>query len=127
MTATTTRKRLAIVVLSDPKGGGEEALGRLFNALTAARDARDEGDDVTLLFQGTGTRWLGELTRAEHPAAALFAAVRDRVAGAACGCAEVFEATSGVQACGVPLLGKPGASLPSLPGLSRQGYEVLVF
>ena len=52
-----TRSSIAIVVLSDPEGGGEEALGRLFNALAAAYDFRVAGDAVQVLFQGAGTRW----------------------------------------------------------------------
>jgi len=55
----------AIIVMSDPKSGFEEALGRVFNALAAAYDAKRAGDDVTLQFPGTGTRWAGELVNLE--------------------------------------------------------------
>jgi len=44
--------KAAIVVLSDPKSGTEDALGRLFNALASAYDFKHSGDDVTILFQG---------------------------------------------------------------------------
>ena len=60
--------KAAIIVLSDPKSGSEEALGRVFNALAAAYDFKQQGDEVTVRFQGTGTRWIGELSKAEHPA-----------------------------------------------------------
>jgi len=40
-----------VVVLSDPKSGTEDALGRLFNALASAYDFK-HSDDVTILFQG---------------------------------------------------------------------------
>ena len=49
--------RLAIFVLSDPKSGSEESLGRLFNALSTAHDANARGDEVALVFLGAGTRW----------------------------------------------------------------------
>ena len=49
--------KAAVVVLSDPKSGSEESLGRLFNALAATYDFKQRGDDVRLLFAGTGTRW----------------------------------------------------------------------
>ena len=55
--------KTAIVVLSDPSGG-EEALGRVFNALAAAYDFRQRGHAVEVLFQGTGTRWVSALQKA---------------------------------------------------------------
>lgn len=55
----------AIVILSDPKGG-EEALGRAFNALAFAADAEKAGDEVQMLFAGAGTRWPAELTKLGH-------------------------------------------------------------
>ena len=86
----------AIVILSDPKAG-EDALGRVFNGLAAAYDFKQQGDDVTVLFQGAGTRWIGELTKSDHPVHELFDAVKDTVAGVSCGCAEVFGATEEIE------------------------------
>ncbi len=123
--------KLAIAILSDPKSGSEESLGRLFNGLALAHDARTKGDDVAVLFAGAGTRWPGELTKLSHPARGLYDGVRDLVRGASCGCAEVFGATKGVEACGVPML--RDNPLPSTPGLASlrdlvvQGYTVQVF
>ncbi len=73
--------KAAIVILSDPKNGLEESAGRAFNALSAAYDFKRQGEDVTILFQGAGTRWIGELTKADHPFHALFETVKDKVAG----------------------------------------------
>lgn len=123
--------KAAVVVLSDPKGGSEEALGRLFNALAAAYDFKQRGDEVTVLFQGAGTRWAGELVKKDHPAYELFNAVKDKVAGASCGCADVFGAQDGVAACGLDLIkdnAVPRTSgLASLARLAAQGYSVLTF
>jgi hypothetical protein len=123
--------KAAIVVLADPKLGSEEALGRLFNALAAAYDFKQRNVPVTLLFQGAGTRWAGELANREHPASQLFAAVKDTVAGVSCGCADVFGARDGAAACGLDLITEnavPGTSgLPSLARLVGEGYTVLTF
>ncbi len=123
--------KAAIVVLSDPKTGSEDALGRVFNALAAAYDFKQGGDDVTILFHGAGTRWIGELTKAEHPAHTLFEEVKDEVAGASCGCADVFGATEEVEKSGFDLISEnpvPGTSgLPSLRKLVSEGYAVLTF
>ena len=122
--------KVAIVVLSDPKAG-EEALGRLFNALATALEHKQAGDEVVLLFSGTGTRWLPALNDASHPARELFTAVEDLVAGASCGCADVFGATEGIAATGHKLLkdfALPGTrGIRSLQALTRQGYHVITF
>jgi hypothetical protein len=123
--------KAAVIVLSDPKAGSEESLGRLFNALAAVYDFKQRGADVQLLFQGAGTRWAGELVNAEHPAHELFQSVKDKVAGVSCGCADVFGAQEGVAASGFDLITEnavPNTSgLPSLARLTAEGYAVLTF
>ncbi len=123
--------KTAIIVLSDPKSGSEEALGRVFNALAAAYDFKKHGDNVTVLFQGAGTRWIAEVTKNDHPAHALFEKVKDKVAGASCGCADVFGAAEDVMKSGFELIKNnpvPGTSgLPSLQKLTADGYAVLTF
>ena len=123
--------KTAIVVLSDPKSGGEEALGRLFNALAAAYDLKQKQQEVAILFQGAGTRWAGLLTVPEHPVHALYAAVADRVVGVSSGCADVFGARADAETSGFSLIGEnavPGTSgLPSLARYVSEGYAVLTF
>ena len=123
--------KAAIVILSDPKTGSEEALGRVFNALASAYDFKQKGDDVTILFQGAGTRWTGQLTKKDHPAHDLYKAVEDKVAGVSCGCADVFGAKADAESNGFKLLkdnSVPGTGgLPSLRTLTQQGYNVLTF
>ena len=71
--------KTAIIVMSDPKNGLEEALGRVFNALALAAECKQKGDDVAVVFNGTGTRWPAELSKLSHPANGLYNAVRDVV------------------------------------------------
>jgi hypothetical protein len=121
----------AIVVLADPQSGSEDALGRVFNALSAAYDFKQQGDDVTLLFQGAGTRWVGELSKPDHPAHDLFQQVQDVVGGVSCGCADVFGATDEARASGFDLIKDnrvPGTTgLPSVRNLVADGRAVLTF
>src|SRR4051812_1409650 len=98
----TAPMKTAIVILSDPRGG-DEALGRLFNGLAVAHESKSRGDDVTILFQGAGTRWAGTLRAADHPARGLYDAVKDKVAGVSCGCAEVFGAAEDARSAGCTL------------------------
>ena len=123
--------KAAVVVLSDPGGGSEESLGRLFNALAAVYDFKQRGDDVTLLFQGAGTRWAGEVIKEDHPAHELYRAVEDKVAGVSCASADVFGATEAAEKNGFDLIKDnpiPGTTgLASLAGLTANGYSILTF
>ena len=123
--------KAAILVLSDPRTGSEEALGRVFNALAAAYDFKSRGQEVTILFNGAGTRWIGELGKEDHPAHALFEEVKDKVAGVSCGCADVFGGSEEAKQAGFELITDnpvPGTSgLPSLHKLTADGYTVLTF
>lgn len=123
--------KAAILVMSDPNHGQEEALGRVFNALACAYDFKQSGSEVTVLFNGTGTRWIAELSKSEHPVAGLFDAVKDVVAGVSCGCADVFGAAEEVERSGFDYLTEnaiPGTrGLPSLHKLVADGYQILTF
>lgn len=123
--------KTAIIVLSDPDAGGEEALGRLFNALAAAYDMKQRQQEVEIVFQGAGTRWPGHLVNADHAGHALYAAVADRVAGVSSACADVFGARGAAESNGFSLIGDnpvPGTSgLPSLARYVSEGYSVLTF
>lgn len=123
--------KTAIVIFSDPKAGGEEALGRLFNGLFLTLELKDKGQDVALIFQGAGSRWPTEITKPAHPAHGLFHAVADKVAGVCGGCADVFGATEGAKATGLKLIREK--DIPGVGGildLSRyldQGYRLVTF
>lgn len=120
-------KKTAIIILSDPKAGSEEALGRVFNALASAYEFKHAGEDVKIIFQGTGIRWPEQLEKADHPINALYSEVRAYVHGLSKGCVAVF----GTEVSGYELLnenevpGTPG--LPSLLTLRNDGYDILIF
>ncbi|MEO4004398.1 DsrE family protein [Flavobacterium sp. CAU 1735] len=120
-------KKTAIIILSDPKAGSEEALGRVFNALASAYEFKHEGDDVKIIFQGAGIRWPEHLEKPEHPVNALYKEVKDHVHGLSKGCVAVF----GTEISGYELLndnavpGTPG--LPSFVNLKKEGYDILIF
>ncbi len=123
--------KVTIAIFSDPKNGSEEALGRVFNGLAAAYDFKQAGDDVSVVFQGAGTRWIGELIKKDHPAHELFEAVKDQVAGVSCGCADVFGGAEEAQKSGFDLIKNnpiPGTSgLTSFRTLISEGATVLTF
>lgn len=104
--------KTVIVVFADPKPGTEEALGRVFNALFLAYELKQKSQEFDLVFQGAGVRWPAELALPQHPAHALYEAVRENIV--ACGgCADVFGAREGLAPTGVKLV-----SDMSIPGTS---------
>jgi len=127
---TRLKMKIAILILSDPQAG-EEALGRMFNALALAAETIQHGDQTEIVFTGTGTRWPAELSRLTHPAHGLYESVRSSVAGACNHCAVVFGASAGVKACGLPTLkdndlaGTQG--LASIRRYLAEGWQTLVF
>jgi len=122
--------KTAIIIMSDPKSG-DEALGRLFNGLATAYEGKTHGDDFTVAFLGAGSRWPEIINQMDHPAHALFEAVKGSIAGVSCGCADVFGASGGARACGVNLLTDnpiPGTSgMASLRKFVKEGYTILSF
>ena len=101
--------------------------GRFTNAIELAKEAKEQGDDVRIIFDGAGTRWIPELSRAEGGYKwKNFAAVRDVVAGACAFCAGAFGVKEAVKAAGIPLLSDYEGH-PSLRGLIAQGYQVITF
>jgi hypothetical protein len=123
--------KAAIIVLSDPKAGTDESLGRVFNALASAYEFKANNNEVTIIFQGAGSRWPIELTKPEHPVHGLFEEVKDKVAGISAGCANVFGAADEAKKRGFRLIrdnAVPGTDgLPSLRNLAEQGYTILTF
>ncbi|VAW77267.1 hypothetical protein MNBD_GAMMA13-118 [hydrothermal vent metagenome] len=123
--------KAAILVMSDPKSGSEEALGRVFNALATTYDFKQSGDEVSILFHGTGTRWISELSRPDNPVHGLFELVKDKILGVSSGCADVFGATADLKESSFNAISEnqvPGTSgLPSLRALMADGYSILTF
>ncbi len=123
--------KTAIIILTGPKTGSEEALGRIFNGLAAAYDFKQAGDEVSIRFQGAGTRWIGELSKKDHAAHDLFEAVKDKVAGVSCGCADVFGGTEEAEKSGFDLIKDnpvPGTTgMASFRKLAAEGYTILTF
>jgi hypothetical protein len=123
--------KIAIVILSDPKHGGEEALGRLFNGFAAAYDIKQSGGEISIFFQGTGTRWPSLIIQQQHPAHGLYEALKDNIVGVSSGCADVFGAAEDAVASGFELIKEsliPGTSgVPSIAKLLESGTTVLSF
>ena len=116
--------KAAIVVLADTDT--HEALGRVVNALEAVKEFKEGGDEVQLIFDGAGSKWVGQLSRPDHKAHGLYESVRDRVSGVCEYCAGAFGVKDEVQACGVPLT-DDFEGHPSFRNLMSEGYQIITF
>ena len=116
--------KIAILVLADTETHGD--LGRVVNALEVAKEFKDAGDQVTILFDGAGTRWVAELSKPEHKRHALFESLRDVIHGACAFCSAAFGVKDAVAAAGITLLDE-FEQHPSIRSLVNDGYQVLTF
>lgn len=123
--------KVAIIILSDPANGGEDAFGRAFNGLAAAWDIKQAGGEVTIIFQGAGVRWPALITKADHPLNGLYELVKGNIEGVSCGCADAFGAADAAAACGMKVIKEnpvPGTTgLASFAKLLKFGTTVLTF
>lgn len=115
---------IAIVILTDTEGS--EGLGRVVNALTAAKEFKEGGDHVKVAFTGAGTKWVGELTKPDHKLHSVFNELKDQITGACSFCAGAFGVDESVQSAGVNLLEEYGTNM-SFRQLIQDGYHVLTF
>lgn len=115
---------MAIVVLADTETLGD--LGRVVNALEAVKEFKDANDEVQLIFDGAGTKWIGELSDPDHKYHGLYRSVQDKVSGACHYCANAFGVNNAVEAAHVPLLGDFEGH-PSFRKLVSRGYQIITF
>lgn len=116
--------KVAIVILTDTEGG--EALGRVVNALTAAKEFAEGGDDVRVVFSGAGTKWVGALSKPDHALHDTYTALKPHIDGACGYCAEAFGVGKEVEACGVRMLKDFGTNM-SYRKLLQAGYQIINF
>jgi len=116
--------KVAIVVLADTTQA--DGLGRIVNALMAAKEFKDSKDDVQLIFSGAGTKWLGEIADPRHKLHGVYTDVKDRIAGACGFCASAFGVTDSVKGCGVGLMEEYGTNM-SFRRLMDEGYQVITY
>jgi hypothetical protein len=116
--------KLAVVVLAGTES--HEGLGRIVNALEVAKEFRDAGDEVTLVFDGAGAQGLADISAPDHKAHGLYTALRENIQGACSYCAKAFGVRTRLQQAEVTLLSDYDDH-PSLRSLVQQGYQLLTF
>lgn len=116
--------KVAIVVFSDIEN--PEALGKLLNAFLLADESVENGDDLKIIFDGAGSKWIGDLEKKDHKLNSLYLDLKDEITGVCKFCSEAFGVKSQVEKAGVKFIDEY-KSHPSLRNLITEGYSVLIF
>ncbi len=123
--------KYALVVMSEPREAHPGGQGRMVHALTAARDLKNAGEEVSLWFHGIGVTWLTAFDlrddRYTQHYGQLFDEVKDIVGGTCDFCtSRRFAASEGAEHLGVPLVGGDGEH-HTVAALILDGWQVLTF
>jgi hypothetical protein len=116
--------KVAIIILAGTES--HEGLGRLVNALETAKEMKEAGDDLRVVFDGAGTEGLATVSDPQHRRHALYLAVQDQISGACSFCANAFKVRDTLAQAQVPLLSEYDDH-PSIRRLLADGYQVLTF
>lgn len=116
--------KIAIIILADTDTN--EGLGRVVNALAAAGEYDKAGDEVRIVFTGTGTKWPTSLVDAKHPAHGLYNAAKHLIEGACGFCANAFGQTEAMKQYSIKLLETSGPFM-SYRQYTQAGFQILIF
>ena len=99
---------------------------RVYRGLKTALEFQEAGDDVVVVFDGSGVMSLAAISDPKHKMNPLLVALRDNVRGACSFCVTSHGVTDAVEAGGWPLLtGYKGEA--SIRSLVVEGYQILNF
>lgn len=112
----------AIVILSDVA----DDLARVYRALGTAKEFADAGDDVTIVFDGSGVDTLAALSDGEHQLHGLLESLRGEVLGACGFCAQAHGVKDVIEDANWKLL-TDNHGHASLRGLVVDGRTIITF
>lgn len=116
--------KVAVIVLTDTET--HESLGRIVNALEFTKELQEHGDEVKIVFDGAGTKWVPELEDEEHDAHPLYKAVKGNIHGACKYCSKAFGVLKEINDTDVNLLDEYDQH-PSLRNFIVDDYDVVTF
>ena len=116
--------KAAIVVLADTETHGD--LGRIANAIETAKELKNANDEVKIIFDGAGVKWVPKLSDETNKLHSSFEMLKDNIAGVCSFCSNAFGVKNAAQASGVKLLDEFEGH-PSLKQYLDKGYQVITF
>ena len=110
--------KIAIVVFADINT--MEAMGKVSNAFILASEAIEAGDELKIIFEGAGTKWIGEMGKTDHMLHQMYLGMKKHITGVCAYCAKAF----GVKKAGISLIDEY-KNHPSLRNLFVEGFDVI--
>lgn len=85
----------------------QQDLGKAVHGLLYGQELHEEGFEVAVLFDGAGTEWPHELSKADHPFNGLYKQVLKSgiVKGGCQACSGFFDVEDEIQEAGISLVG----------------------
>jgi len=114
--------KIAIVVFADTNT--MEAMGKVSNAFVLASEAIEAGDELKIIFEGAGTKWIGEMEKTDHTLHQKYLGMKQHITGACAYCAKAFGVKNEIEKAGLPLLDEY-KNHPSLRNLFVEGFHVI--
>jgi hypothetical protein len=116
--------KIAIVVLSDMESHSDVA--RVINALHVAKEFKQMGDEVAIIFEGGGVVSAVTMADPDSDFHRPFALVEDKIAGLCRFCSRSFEVHDKAESLGLPFLADYEQH-PSWRRFVLEGYQVITF
>jgi len=114
--------KIAIVVFADTNT--MEAMGKVSNAFVLANEAIEAGDELKIIFEGAGTKWIGELEKEDHKLHEMYKGIKSKITGVCKFCSQAFGVKNEIEKAGLPLLDEY-KNHPSLRNLFVEGFHVI--
>ena len=115
--------KAVIVVLSEMEE--HQDLGRVVNALQTAREFKEEGDEVEVIFDGGGAISAVTIADPEHRLFPIYEELADHI-GVCRYCARAFHVFEKAVALNLPFLAEYRQH-PSIRRRVAEGFQVLTF
>lgn len=116
--------KTVIVILADIESKGD--LGRVSIAIEAAKELKNSNNEVKIIFDGAGVKWVPQLAKEENKLHGSFEKLRENIAGTYSFCSNAFGVKNAVQSAGIKLLDEFEGH-PSLKHYIDNGYQVITF
>jgi hypothetical protein len=116
--------KIAIDVLSDMESHSDMA--RVVNALQVAKEFKEAGDDVEIVFDGGGVVSAVTIADPDNNLHRLYTKAQDKVTVVCRYCSRAFEVYDKAEALGLPFLAEYDQH-PSLRRLVQAGYQIITF
>ena len=118
------KKKVLIAIFAGKET--HEGMGRVANALVMAKELRESGHHVDIIFDGAGTEWLAELQDESSRIHGLYHGLEGSVKAVCEFCAGSFNVRDALRKAKAPLSGEYMGH-PSFEKYIRDDYKIITF